>query len=68
LFPAGLLDEGVSLASFYKDSEYLLVTAPGTEKAVIQKLIEQGYTNVAGYLKGGFEVWRSADKPFSRMV
>jgi len=42
--------------------EILLVTDPGDEEEAIIRLSRVGYDHVIGYLKGGFETWKKADK------
>jgi glyoxylase-like metal-dependent hydrolase (beta-lactamase superfamily II)/rhodanese-related sulfurtransferase len=40
----------------------LLVTEEGMEEEVIIRLTRVGFDNVVGYLKGGFDAWKSEDK------
>ncbi|MBV8252723.1 MAG: MBL fold metallo-hydrolase [Chitinophaga sp.] len=40
----------------------LLVSEPGTESEVIERLSRVGFDNVIGYLEGGFESWRDTGK------
>lgn len=40
----------------------LLVSDSGTEEEVITRLSRVGFDNVVGYLKGGFDAWKSAGK------
>lgn len=42
--------------------EILLVTDPGDEEEAIIRLSRVGYDHVIGYLKGGFETWKKANK------
>jgi len=42
----------------------LLVTPLGKEKETITRLSRVGFDNVLGYLKGGFEEWKSNNKSF----
>lgn len=42
--------------------EILLVTDPGDEEESIIRLSRVGYDHVIGYLKGGFETWKKANK------
>jgi glyoxylase-like metal-dependent hydrolase (beta-lactamase superfamily II)/rhodanese-related sulfurtransferase len=42
--------------------EILLVTDEGREQEVITRLARVGYDYTIGYLKGGFEAWKSAGK------
>ncbi|MBL7923460.1 MAG: MBL fold metallo-hydrolase [Bacteroidia bacterium] len=38
----------------------LLITDPGREEEVVTRLARVGYDHAIGYLKGGFEAWKSA--------
>jgi glyoxylase-like metal-dependent hydrolase (beta-lactamase superfamily II)/rhodanese-related sulfurtransferase len=40
----------------------LLVTEPGKEEESIIRLSRVGYDNTIGYLKGGFDAWKNANK------
>lgn len=40
----------------------LLVSDQGTEEEAITRLSRVGFDNVLGYLNGGFEAWKKADK------
>jgi hydroxyacylglutathione hydrolase len=40
----------------------LLVVEEGREEEVVTRLARVGYDNVLGYLKGGFDAWKSAGK------
>lgn len=42
--------------------EILLITAPGKEEEAITRLSRVGYDGVIGYLKGGFDAWKTSDK------
>lgn len=42
--------------------EILLITEPGKEEEAITRLSRVGYDGVIGFLKGGFDVWRTSDK------
>src|SRR6056297_95226 len=42
--------------------EILLVSDPGDEEESIIRLSRVGYDHVIGYLKGGFETWKKANK------
>jgi len=42
--------------------EILLVTEPGKEEETIIRLARVGYDNAIGYLKGGFDAWKSEGK------
>ncbi len=41
----------------------LIVTEKGKEEEVITRLSRVGYDNTIGYLDGGIEAWKNADKP-----
>lgn len=40
----------------------ILVTDEGTQEEAVTRLARVGYDNVLGYLKGGIDAWRSADR------
>jgi glyoxylase-like metal-dependent hydrolase (beta-lactamase superfamily II) len=42
----------------------LLVTEDGREIEVVTRLARVGFDHAMGYLKGGFEAWKQARKPF----
>ena len=42
--------------------EILIVADKGREEEVVKRLARVGYDNVLGYLKGGFEAWKTAGK------
>ena len=42
--------------------EILLICEPGTEEEVVTRLSRVGYDYVIGYLEGGFDAWKNADK------
>lgn len=42
--------------------EILIVAEPGREEEVITRLSRVGFDNALGYLDGGFETWKNADK------
>lgn len=42
--------------------EILLITEPGKEEEAITRLSRVGYDGVIGYLKGGFDAWKTSDK------
>jgi rhodanese-related sulfurtransferase len=46
----------------------LLVSDPGTEKEAVIRLARVGFNNVTGYLKGGFETWKSAREDTDMLV
>ncbi len=42
--------------------EILIIAEPGREEEVITRLSRVGFDNALGYLDGGFETWKNADK------
>ena len=52
------------VGTFVRDiqQEILIVADEGREEEVIKRLARVGYDNVLGYLKGGFEAWKAAEK------
>jgi len=49
--------------SIKKDTNLLVVAESGLEHESVSNLTTLGYTNVKGYLEGGFEAWVKAGKP-----
>ena len=47
--------------------EILLVTYPGKEYEAVTRLSRVGYDNTVGYLEGGFESWKDADRPYNNV-
>ena len=45
--------------------EILLITYPGKQEEAITRLSRVGYDNVIGYLDGGFESWKAAEREFN---
>ena len=43
-------------------SEILLITDPGREEEVVTRLARVGYDYSIGYLKGGIDAWKTAEK------
>ncbi|MGJ1448728.1 rhodanese-like domain-containing protein [Sphingobacterium spiritivorum] len=50
-----------------KDTRLLLVTDERQEEQIVHKLYTLGYTNIKGYLKGGFWAWKKAHEPIERI-
>ena len=50
------------------DAPILLVTEPGQEKETIVRLARVGFDKVKGYLKGGYEAWKSAGEPIDIII
>jgi hydroxyacylglutathione hydrolase len=42
--------------------ELLLITADGKEEETVMRLARVGYDNVIGFLKGGFDAWKSESR------
>ena len=55
-----------SLLSFNEDM--LLVTEEGKEKEAIVRLARVGFNKVKGYVKGGFESWKSAGEEIDMII
>ncbi len=47
-----------SILSFVKPM--LLITEPGKEEETVIRLVRVGFSNIVGYLDGGFEAWKNA--------
>lgn len=50
------------------DKPIILVTEPGMEKETIIRLARVGFSNVKGYVDGGFEAWRSAGEETDMII
>ncbi|HVK96979.1 MAG TPA: MBL fold metallo-hydrolase, partial [Flavisolibacter sp.] len=46
----------------------VLVTEPGKEKETIIRLARVGFSNVIGFVAGGFEAWRNAGEPIDMII
>lgn len=46
----------------------LFVADAGREEEVVTRLSRVGYDNTIGYLKGGIEAWKAADKPVDHII
>lgn len=44
--------------------QLLIIAEPGREEETVMRLARVGYDKVLGYLKGGFDAWKSAGKEF----
>lgn len=44
--------------------QLLIIAEPGREEETVMRLARVGYDKVTGYLKGGFDAWKSAGKEF----
>jgi hydroxyacylglutathione hydrolase len=49
-------------------SPIVLVTDPGMEKETIIRLARVGFSNVVGYLEGGFDAWKTSGKPIDMII
>lgn len=50
------------------DQPILLVTEPGKEAETITRLARVGFEKVEGYLKGGFDEWRSSGESIDLII
>lgn len=50
------------------NQKILLVTDEGKEEESVLRLARVGYDNCIGYLKGGFNTWKSAGKPIETIT
>jgi hydroxyacylglutathione hydrolase len=50
------------------DKPIILVTEPGMEKETIIRLARVGFSNVKGYVDGGFEAWRAAGEETDMII
>ena len=55
-----------SILSFEKP--ILLVTLPGQEEETVVRLARVGFSNIGGYLKGGFNAWQDSGKPIDMII
>ncbi|MES2655726.1 MAG: MBL fold metallo-hydrolase [Bacteroidota bacterium] len=46
----------------------IIVAKPETEKESIERLTRVGFDNIKGYLEGGFDAWREADKRYDMVI
>ncbi len=46
----------------------IIVAKPGTEKESIERLTRVGFDNIKGYLEGGFDTWKDADKKYDMVI
>ncbi len=50
------------------DKDILLVAEPGLEEEVMTRLIRVGFSQVKGYLDGGFEAWKNAGEEVDMVI
>ncbi len=55
-----------SILSF--DKPMLLITEPGQEEETIVRLARVGFSNIEGYLQGGFEAWANAGERIDMII
>ena len=48
--------------------ELIVVTDAGREEEAVLRMARVGYTNVLGYLEGGFQAWEAAGKPVDKVI
>ncbi|MCC6290249.1 MAG: rhodanese-like domain-containing protein [Chitinophagaceae bacterium] len=53
---------------FSADTAIVLVISEGHEKECIDKLTGTGFTNIQGYLEGGFEAWKKAGEKIDMII
>ena len=46
----------------------LLVTAPGMEKETVVRMARVGFSNIQGYLQGGFTSWKNAGEEIDMII
>ena len=49
-------------------SPIVLVTDAGMEKETLIRLARVGFSNVVGYLEGGFEAWKASGEPIDMII
>lgn len=50
------------------DRKIIIVADEGKEKESIMRLTRVGFSNIKGYLNGGFDTWRSANKSIDMVI
>ncbi|MFT4017215.1 MAG: rhodanese-like domain-containing protein [Agriterribacter sp.] len=53
---------------FAPETAIVLIVSPGNEKECIDKLANAGFTNIQGYLEGGFEAWKKAGEKIDMII
>ncbi|MFZ4797767.1 MAG: MBL fold metallo-hydrolase [Bacteroidia bacterium] len=46
----------------------IIIAKPETEKESVERLTRVGFDNIKGFLNGGFETWKNADKKWDMIV
>ena len=49
-------------------SPIIIVAKSGTEKESVERLTRVGFDNIKGFLDGGFETWKNADKKWDMVI
>lgn len=57
-----------ALALFATDTPIILITEPGQEEESVSRLKEAGFTNIQGYLEGGFDAWKNAGEKYDMII
>jgi glyoxylase-like metal-dependent hydrolase (beta-lactamase superfamily II)/rhodanese-related sulfurtransferase len=50
------------------DKPILLVTTPGMEKETVVRMARVGFSNIQGYLKGGFATWKDSGEEIDLII
>ncbi len=50
------------------DEHFLIVADEGKEKEVVTRMARVGYDNISGFLSGGFEAWKNANKKIDMLI
>ncbi|HEY2347481.1 MAG TPA: rhodanese-like domain-containing protein [Puia sp.] len=50
------------------DKPFVLVTEPGKEKESVVRLARVGFSQMHGFLKGGFETWKNSGEPIDLII
>jgi hydroxyacylglutathione hydrolase len=50
------------------DQKLILVTDKDKEKEAVVRLARVGFNNVMGYIKGGYEAWKSSGEPIDMII
>ncbi|HET7002830.1 MAG TPA: rhodanese-like domain-containing protein [Puia sp.] len=50
------------------DKPFVLITAPGKEKESVVRLARVGFSQMRGFLNGGFETWKNAGEPIDLII
>ena len=46
----------------------IIIATPETEKESVERLTRVGFDNIKGFLNGGFETWKNADKKWDMII